>query len=112
MIVEDSALIAIDIETLLDELGAARIVTAGRGERASPTSGSGDRFDLAIIDIRTAGFMSDGFIEEFDRLDVPVILLSTETEANGARPVEGTRAIVVKPFTYEDICAAIARLVA
>lgn len=110
LIVEDAALIAVDIETMLDELGATHIVTAGGGETAAPRRFSGDPFHLAIVDIRTAANIGGNITADLDRLGVPVVFLTTDAEGNGLPPFEGGHAVVLKPFTYEDICAAIARL--
>lgn len=111
LVVEDAALIAVDIETMLDELGAVRIVTAGGGETASTMQLSGAPFDLAIIDIRTASGLGGNLTGELDRLAIPVVFLTTDPEENSAPPFDGEHAVVLKPFTYEDMCAAIARLI-
>ena len=111
LIVEDAALIAVDIETMLDELGVTRIITAGGGETASPTQLGGEPFDLAVIDIRTAAALDGDLAGELDRFEIPVVFLTTDPEGNGLPPFEGKHEVVVKPFTYEDMCAAIARLI-
>lgn len=111
LVVEDAALIAVDIETMLDELGAVRIITAGGGETASPARLAGESVDLAIIDIRTAASIGGNLAGELDRFEIPVVFLTTDPEGNGLPSFDGEHAVVVKPFTYEDICAAIARLI-
>jgi len=111
LVVEDAALIAVDLETMIDELGAARIVTTGGGDTASPTLSDGALFDLAIVDIRTAAAIAGDMVAELDRLAVPVIFLTTDPDGNGLPLIEGEHATVLKPFTYGDICEAITRLV-
>lgn len=111
LVVEDAALIAVDIETMLDELGAVRVVTAGGGETFSPTQMSGELFDLAIVDIRTEASIGGNLAGELDRLGIPVVFLTTDPEGDSVPRHAGEHAVVVKPFTYEDVCAAIARVI-
>jgi len=110
LVVEDAALIAVDIETMLDELGAARIVTAGGGEIASATQITGEPFDIAIVDIHTAASLEGNIAEALDGLGVPAIFLTTDPEGDNVPPFNGEHVVVLKPFTYEDMYAAIARL--
>lgn len=108
LIVEDAALIAVDIETVLDELGATNIVTEGGGESRSLT----DRhFDLAIVDFRAATLLGEPFFAKLERDVVPVVFMMTDPEAAGPSGFSGRFEVVQKPFAYEDLCAAIARLV-
>lgn len=112
LIVEDSALIAVDIESVLGELGAARFVTAGGGETRLPPHLTDDHFDLAILDIRTASVIGDALLSMLTGGSVPVVFLTTDPQGNGVPAFEGRCETVQKPFTYEDLCGAIARLVA
>jgi len=108
LIVEDTALIAVDIETVLDELGAANIVTEGGGESRSLTE---RQFDLAIVDFRAATLLGEAFFAKLDRESVPVVFMMTDPDNDGSTGFSGRFEIVQKPFAYEDLCAAIARLV-
>jgi DNA-binding response OmpR family regulator len=112
LIVEDRALIAVDIETALDELGASSIVTAGGGESFSPTAAALSRFDLAIVDIHSRSASGSDLASNLDGYGVPVIFLTTDPGSNGIPVFAGRHAVVQKPFTYEDLRAAIAGLVA
>lgn len=105
LIVEDAALIAVDIETVLGELGAARILTEGGGGRRDLST---SQLDLAIVDIRTAVGLGGSLLEDLDRDGVPVVFLSTDPEVDSVPEFSGRFATVPKPFTYKQICAAIA----
>ena len=108
LIVEDAALIAVDIETVLDELGATNIVTEGGGESRSLTE---RHFDLAIVDFRAATLLGEAFFTRLQRDDLPVVFMMTDPEMGGPTGFSGRFEVVQKPFAYEDLCAAIARLV-
>ncbi|MFZ2100159.1 MAG: hypothetical protein WAU86_06295 [Oricola sp.] len=108
LIVEDAALIAVDIETVLNELGATHVSTEGGGESSASAP---RRFDLAVIDIRSAVALENDLVGELDNGGVPAIFLTTDSEGNGIPRFSGRFEIVQKPFTYEDLCAAIARLI-
>ena len=107
LIVEDSALIAVDIESILAELGAIHIATEGGGEIKTPES---RRFDLAVIDIRTAAAHGNDLIEMLGEDSIPVVFLTTGDETQFEPAYAGRSEVVRKPFTYEDLCGAIARL--
>lgn len=111
LIVEDSALIAVDIESVLSELGAARFVTAGGGETRLPSSIIDDQFDLAILDIRTASVIDNDLSSMLKSGGVPVVFLTTDPQDDSVPSFAGRFETVQKPFTYEDLCGAIARLV-
>lgn len=107
LIIEDTALIAVDIETVLDELGATNIVTDGGGESRPFTE---RQFDLAIVDFRAATSLGDPFFAKLERDSVPVIFMMTDPEMGGPEGFSGRFEVVQKPFAYEDLFAAIARL--
>jgi len=107
LIVEDSALIAVDIESILAELGATDIATEGGGETRIPES---RRFDLAVIDIHTASTLGESLIEKLGQESIPVVFLTTGDETRFETGYTGRSEIVRKPFTYEDLCGAFARL--
>ena len=108
LIVEDSALIAVDIESILAELGATDIATEGGGETKIPQS---RRFDLAVIDIHTASALGDRLIEKLGPDAIPVVFLTTGDETLFETGYTGRNEVVRKPFTYEDLYGAFARLV-
>ena len=109
LIVEDSALIAVDIESVLDEIGATNIVTDGGGESRSLTE---RHFDLAIVDFHAATALGEVFFAKLENENVPVVFMLTDPESGGPTGFSGRFEIVQKPFAYEDLCAAIARLLA
>lgn len=108
LIVEDAALIAIDIETVLDELGAALIVAGA----VAPTASTAGEFvpDLAIVDIHSAEGVDGALVVRLRHSGVPIVFLATDPDFGAASPIEGAHAVVFKPFTHEDLSAAIGRL--
>ena len=109
LVLEDAALIAVDIESVLGELGAARIVTEGGGDRRAIEP---ERFDLAIVDVRTAIALGEELIADLDREGVPIVFLTTDPDQEDTPDYSGRFSVVQKPFNYRDLCAAIAELAA
>ena len=107
LILEDTALIAVDIESVLDELGATNIVTEGGGETRSLTE---RQFDLAIVDFHAATALGEVFFAKLENDSVPVVFMLTDPDFGGPTGFSGRFEVVQKPFAYEDLCAAIARL--
>ncbi|MCI5074852.1 response regulator [Oricola sp.] len=112
LIVEEAALIAVDIETVLGELGAAQVVTMGGGETPLPASVKDGAIDLAILDISTAASRGDDLSSTIDKAGAPVIFLTTDPQVDAVPDFGGRFQTVQKPFTYEELCGALARLMA
>lgn len=109
---EDSAVIALDIEAMLLGFGATRIVTAGEGDAASTRQVTGEMFDLAIVDMRSVDGIAQNLVDDLDDAGIPVVFLTTDAACDVRRGFAGPHAVVLKPFTYGDFYAAVARLAA
>ena len=96
MIVEDEAIVAMDIESRLTALGYALVGRAAGGEQALALAQEA-RPDLILMDIRLQGGMDgiDAAREIYQRLRIPVIFLTAYSE-------EATleRAKLAEPFGY------------
>ncbi|MCK5749372.1 MAG: hypothetical protein KAH44_24370, partial [Oricola sp.] len=106
LILEDNALIALDIETVLDELGATNVVMEGGGSGSLTEQ----QFDLAIVDFRAAALLGEAFFIAIERHRVPVVFMMTDPEMDTPIGLPGQFEVVQKPFAYEDLHAAVARL--
>src|ERR1051325_5587518 len=96
LVVEDEAIVAMDIQERLGSLGYDAPGTAATGERAIELAGQ-LRPDLVLMDIRLNGDM-DG-IEAAEqirrRLDIPVVYLTANADSPTLR-----RALESEPFGY------------
>ena len=115
VLVVDDAIDA--LQTLADILGVAgyAVRTAPSAERALQILG-GTSIDLVITDLRMGGMGGMGLIRSLHRdfPDLPVIALSgfadTSTVIQAFR--EGVVDFLVKPFTAEEVLAAVERALA
>lgn len=115
LIVEDEALIAMDIRMTVESLGFRTLGTAFSGEESLRKAESLHP-DLILMDIKLRGEM-DGVTaadEIYSRFGVPVIYLSAYTDdqtlLRTRRP--GSYGCLPKPFEPFDLRDAIARSVA
>jgi CheY-like chemotaxis protein len=110
MVVEDEAIVAMDLENQLRSMGYAVIAQESRGEDAVARAVD-VRPDLVLMDIRLAGAM-DG-IEAATRIrraiDAPVVYLTahSDDETFGRASVTDPVAYVLKPFDRRSLKAAI-----
>lgn len=105
VVVEDEALVAMYIEEILLDLGAAAVHLASTVEtglalleRAAP--------QFAVLDLNLAGRASYPIAQRLDTLSVPYLFL-TGYGADGVDPAWRSRPIVQKPATFDILRKAI-----
>lgn len=107
LIVEDELLIALDVERVVLDCGAAQCWLANKRDLAAHAPHAATPPDLLVIDYRTA----DNNWQQFDTLlalSTPVIVLSTDGKME-SQPCEASRIIAVaKPFSDADLMDAFA----
>jgi len=101
LVVEDEAIVALDIEQQLAGLGYEVVATARTGEDACRLAEQ-QRPDLVLMDIHLAGAMTgiDAATQIHQTLDVPVVFLTAYSDAGtleSAKQAE-PHGYVVKPF--------------
>jgi two-component system chemotaxis response regulator CheY len=112
LIVEDSKAIRSMIRVSLEEAGGFFAVEAGNGFEALKTLPT-RRFDLIITDINMPdinGLELIGFVKSNPAYkDLPLIIVSTEkSDEDKKRGMAlGASGYVVKPFTREELMAAV-----
>ena len=106
LLLEDEYLIAMDVELLCRDNGAAEIVVKRALDELEELDGL-DGFDVAVIDLMLAGASTLPFAARLRGAGVPFIFASgyADEEALAAFP-DGT--IVGKPYAGNDLVAAIA----
>ncbi|WP_295808340.1 response regulator [uncultured Nitratireductor sp.] len=111
LLVEDEALIAMNIEELCKEYGAEDVVTVTTFDALGPEVLDTSRISTAILDIK----ISDNWTDEFARLlqsrHIPFIF-ATGYAANHQvfEPFNGV-AIVEKPYKDSDLIKALAQAI-
>ena len=112
LVVDDDVLIAWAVESVLDDLGVARVVVAASGESAIEAARTND-FGLIIVDLNLGPLSING-LELLEAIDhderVPTIVHTSydNIEVNGELERSRPRAArMIKPVTDRDMAAAI-----
>ena len=111
LLVEDQMLIAIDVEAMLAEAGAARVTTASsvseaqeRLRRRSPT--------VAVLDVNLGQGTSVTIAEELARRGVPFVFATGYGEGSELPGDFGAVPVVRKPYAAPALVEAITRAMA
>jgi CheY-like chemotaxis protein len=106
LLLEDEYLIAMDVELLCRENGAAEIVTKRSLEELEQMDGF-DGFDVAVVDLVLAGASTLPFAERLRKKNVPFIFASGYADERLASAFPDIRT-VSKPYAGNDLIEAIA----
>ncbi|PTN37174.1 ATP-binding protein [Desulfonatronum sp. SC1] len=110
LVVEDDAILALTLETMLDKLGYTALRPVARGEDAVAAATT-EQPDLMLMDIRLAGEM-DGVtaarrIRSFS--EIPVVFLSSHSEDALLRQAKASNpyGYLVKPVSERELAACL-----
>lgn len=109
LLVEDSMLIALDVEDALRSLGAAKVVTAASVRQARDAIAE-RRFDIAILDINLGNDSSLSVAEELQARRIPFLFASGYGEQAQLPPEFSHHHVITKPYGRREIIDAITRL--
>jgi DNA-binding response OmpR family regulator len=110
MLVEDETLVAMLVETALEEENCSIVGPYGNVGAALEAARSED-FDLAVLDVNLAGELVFPVAEVLAQRGVPFLLLSGYGEA--ALPADRKHwPICAKPFSMSELVSVLERLVA
>lgn len=107
LILEDEVLIAMDLEQVCRELGAADVAVARTLDEAETAAGAG--FDAAVLDIMVAGRSTIEFATRLFARGVPVVFATGYSDAERLVEALAGVQIVDKPFSRDMLVEAIAR---
>ena len=105
LVLEDEAMILLDIEQTMTDAGVARVSTASTVAEAMQALGGGERFDGAVLDLHLgpSGWSYD-VARQLRALEIPFIFTSgTVSLAEGFQSVP----LVNKPFSTDQLVAAL-----
>lgn len=109
LLVEDSMLIALDIEEALTALGAQKVITASSVRQAREAI-STEEIDFAILDINLGTESSLEIAEDLTALDVPFVFASGYGEQAQLTGKLAGHDVISKPYGGAEIIDAINRL--
>jgi CheY-like chemotaxis protein len=108
LVVEDEMLVLMMIEDMLTDLGCESVTTAATADKAITLIGS-QVFDAAMLDMNLNGKTSRAVADALAARGVP-FLFSTGYGGDDMRDGHRERAVLKKPFKYEDLTEALTRL--
>lgn len=109
LIVEDESLVAMLLETMLEDMGCTVFGTAGRVQEALEMLGGDTLPDVALLDVNVAGQTVYPVAEELERRGVPAVF-STGYGQGGLAEGWAGRPTVQKPYTEAMIRDALMRV--
>ncbi|MBO9576372.1 MAG: response regulator [Sphingobium sp.] len=102
LVVEDSALIALDLECALQDLGVARVTLAPDPARAFAALGDGD-VSAALVDVFLDREDGLAVARELKTLGIPFALMTGLGDARGLQAQFPGTPILPKPFSGLDL---------
>jgi len=109
LVVEDEIIILMMIEGMLSDLGCSSVVSASSIAKALTLVG-GQQFDLALLDVNLGGRDSVPVAEALARHGVPFVYCTGNRADNNAKG-DLDRPVLRKPFSAEELAAALSRLI-
>jgi DNA-binding response OmpR family regulator len=111
LVVEDEGLIAMNVESWLQEAGASRVETAHRLSAAHALLDKNAPFDAAIVDFRLADGDANSLIAWLGEHNIPIVVTTGDPSALRGR--ESPMIVLLeKPYSEETFLTSIAALLA
>lgn len=107
-VVEDEALVAMNLEMILEDLGCRVIGPAMRFDRAEEMVANGIAADAAILDVNIGGREVFPLAEGLAAMRVPIVF-TTGYDQSGIPDAWHNRPILQKPYTTEDVASGLLR---
>jgi CheY-like chemotaxis protein len=110
LLIEDSLIIALDAEDILERLGAEAVLTAATVEAALETIEASPP-TLAMLDINLGDRTSFAIADRLLELGIPFLFATGYGEQAKLPPDHLARTVVQKPYTLENVARALDSLV-
>lgn len=108
LIVEDEAIIAMDLEMMLEDEGCEVVATVSTVARALEQVGA-QQIDCALLDINLGHEQVFPVADELARKGIPFALLSGQTKG-AVPPAHLNRPALPKPYLKKDVLRILAQL--
>lgn len=112
LVMEDEILIAMDVEQLCREHGAAEVVLVHALDETDAALPAESHFDAAILDVALAGRSTLGFAGKLVAAGVPFIFATGHADAEGLFDEFPDVAVIGKPYGEAMLVGALARAIA
>ena len=110
-VVEDEALVAMNLEMILEDLGCQVVGPAMRFDKALAMVDDGVKADAAILDVNVAGREVFPLAEKLGELGIPMVF-ATGYDQTGFPEKWSASPAVRKPYTLEDVEKALKQALA
>lgn len=107
LVLEDEFLIAMDVEQLCRDHGAADVAIA-RGLAEIDLTSLPSRFDAAVVDLMLGNVSTLGFAEQLRSAGIPFVFASGYSESAELRAAFPEIRLISKPYSGEDLVTALA----
>lgn len=107
-VIEDEALVAMNLEMILEDLGCRVVGPAMRLERAEEMVRDGVAADAAILDVNLGGRDVFSVAENLAEAGMPLVF-ATGYDRSGIPDTWSGRPILQKPYTPEDVATCLSR---
>ena len=105
-VVEDEALVALNLEDMLFELGCTIVGPAMRLDRAEQMLAEGIKADVAILDVNVAGQMVFPFARRLAENGMPIVFATGYGRAGLPEDLHDMP-ILQKPYTLDDVAVGL-----
>lgn len=109
LVLEDEFLIAMDVEQLCRDHGAAEVVILSNLDNHDVLTFDKDAFDVAILDVMLGGNSTLDFAKELAVRKVPFVFASGYTDLEEVSARFPGVAVIGKPYHGEDLIKAVAK---
>lgn len=109
LVVEDGAILAMEVEMSLEELGIARVSLAATPQQALDILQLGS-VDGALLDVMLGEEDSRGVAEVLAARGIPFAIMSGFGDASDLAAAYPAAPVLTKPFSRPDLVAALQRL--
>ena len=109
LVVEADPIILMMIEGMLSDLGCSSVISAPTIDKALALV-VGQKFDIAMLDMNLGGSDSGAVAEALERHSVPFVYCTGNRASTDAKD-DLNRPVLRKPFSFEDLTAALSRLI-
>lgn len=115
LLMEDELLIALEVEQICREHGAADVTTASSIDALGPEPFAGAPFHVAILDVRLSGRTTVDFARQLAERHIPFIFATGYADANGTyealhESVDSFE-VVIKPYGTDELIGALTRAI-
>jgi DNA-binding response OmpR family regulator len=108
LVLEDEYLIAMDVEQLCRDAGAADVVIMRAIAETGGAEAVSAAFDVAILDLMLSGMSTIEFARELHELGMPFVFASGYTDNDEIFSRFPGVSIVGKPYSSDELIAAVA----